>query len=155
MTLGHYLIVVLFVFTLGASIGSFLNVCIYRLPRRQSLVRPKSRCPRCLVPIRPRDNLPVLGWMVLRGRCRSCSLPISARYPAVEAIVGILFVAAAFAEIQGAPVERPLFLSVTLVASYWLLAALLVMSGFIVFDIGRAGWVSRLPLAPHHESASR
>ncbi len=68
MTLGHYLIVVLFVFTLGASIGSFLNVCIYRLPRRQSLVRPKSRCPPLLVPIRARDNLPVLGWMLLQTR---------------------------------------------------------------------------------------
>ncbi len=82
-------------------------------------------------------------------------MPISARYPAVEALLGILFVAAAFAEIQGAPVERPLFVSAAVVVSYWLLAALLVTSAFIVFDLGRAGWVSRLSLAPDHDSISR
>jgi leader peptidase (prepilin peptidase) / N-methyltransferase len=71
---------------LGASAGSFLNVVAYRLPRGLSLSRPASRCPSCETPIRPYDNVPVLSWLALRGRCRSCSAPISARYPAVEAV---------------------------------------------------------------------
>ncbi len=65
--------------------GSFLNVCISRLPRHRSIVRPGSHCPRCHAPIRPRDNVPVLSWLLLRGRCRDCGQPIAARYPLVEA----------------------------------------------------------------------
>jgi leader peptidase (prepilin peptidase) / N-methyltransferase len=71
---------------LGAAVGSFLNVVAYRLPRGLSLARPGSRCPSCATPIRPYDNVPVLSWLVLRGRCRSCRAPISARYPIVEAV---------------------------------------------------------------------
>jgi leader peptidase (prepilin peptidase)/N-methyltransferase len=77
----------------GATIGSFLNVVAYRLPRRESLVRPGSRCPGCRTSIRPYDNLPVVGWLLLRGRCRSCGMAISPRYPLVEAITGALAVA--------------------------------------------------------------
>jgi leader peptidase (prepilin peptidase) / N-methyltransferase len=69
----------------GAIIGSFLNVVVYRLPRGESLSHPRSRCPRCEVPIRPYDNVPVLSWLALRGRCRNCLTPISPRYPLVEA----------------------------------------------------------------------
>ncbi|MGE0355176.1 MAG: A24 family peptidase [Gemmatimonadales bacterium] len=69
---------------LGAAIGSFLNVCILRLPSEQSIVRPPSRCPRCGQGIRWYDNIPILSWLVLRGRCRSCGNPISAQYPLVE-----------------------------------------------------------------------
>jgi leader peptidase (prepilin peptidase)/N-methyltransferase len=75
---------------LGAVIGSFLNVVAYRLPRGESLLHPGSRCPRCETPIKPYDNVPVLGWILLRGRCRACGAPISWRYPAVEAITGLL-----------------------------------------------------------------
>jgi leader peptidase (prepilin peptidase) / N-methyltransferase len=71
---------------LGAAVGSFLNVVAYRLPRGLSLVRPASRCPSCEAPIRPYDNVPVLSWLALRGRCRSCRAAISARYPVVEAV---------------------------------------------------------------------
>jgi leader peptidase (prepilin peptidase)/N-methyltransferase len=78
---------------LGAALGSFLNVVAYRLPRRQSLVRPGSSCPGCGVAIRPYDNLPVLGWLLLRGRCRSCKTRISLRYPIVEALTAALAVA--------------------------------------------------------------
>ena len=78
---------------LGATIGSFLNVVAYRLPRRESLVRPGSRCPGCGTAIKPYDNLPVVGWLLLRGRCRSCDVSISARYPLVEAITAALAVA--------------------------------------------------------------
>ena len=75
---------------LGAVFGSFLNVVAYRLPRGESLSRPRSRCPGCLTPVRPYDNVPVLSWLLLRGRCRACREPISARYPLVEAGTGAL-----------------------------------------------------------------
>lgn len=77
------------VFLLGASIGSFLNVVVARLPAGLSLVRPGSRCPRCQSPIAWHDNIPILSWLVLRGRCRRCRAPISFRYPAVEALGGL------------------------------------------------------------------
>ena len=75
----------------GLLIGSFLNVCIVRLPADQSVVRPRSRCPRCGQAIGWYDNLPVLSWLALRGRCRSCRAPISPLYPVVELLVGLLF----------------------------------------------------------------
>ena len=83
----------------GASIGSFLNVVVYRVPRRMSLIRPPSHCPRCQTPIRRSDNLPVLGWLQLHGRCRSCGLPISARYPLIEAATSALFLLLAHFEL--------------------------------------------------------
>jgi leader peptidase (prepilin peptidase) / N-methyltransferase len=69
----------------GAIFGSFLNVVAYRLPRGESLSRPRSHCPGCAKPIRPYDNIPVLSWLMLRGRCRACGIRISPRYPLVEA----------------------------------------------------------------------
>src|SRR5919204_6984730 len=74
----------------GAILGSFLNVVAYRLPRGESLLRPGSRCPSCETPVKPYDNVPVLGWLWLRGRCRACGEPISWRYPLVEAVTGLL-----------------------------------------------------------------
>jgi leader peptidase (prepilin peptidase)/N-methyltransferase len=76
----------------GLVIGSFLNVVAYRLPRDESLVSPGSRCPSCGTPVKPYDNLPVIGWLLLRGRCRACGASISARYPIVEALTAALFV---------------------------------------------------------------
>src|SRR5690348_5013445 len=70
----------------GAIFGSFLNVVIWRLPRGESLVSPGSRCPSCEAPVRPYDNVPVLSWLLLRGRCRRCRAPIAVRYPLVEAL---------------------------------------------------------------------
>jgi len=75
----------------GACVGSFLNVFVYRLPQRKSLSYPPSHCPRCQHLIRWHDNLPVVGWIKLRGRCRDCRLPISVRYPCVEGFGGVLF----------------------------------------------------------------
>jgi leader peptidase (prepilin peptidase)/N-methyltransferase len=77
----------------GLAIGSFLNVVIWRVPRGESLVHPASHCPTCDAPIAPRDNIPVVSWLVLHGRCRSCHARISARYPLVELATGVLFVA--------------------------------------------------------------
>jgi leader peptidase (prepilin peptidase)/N-methyltransferase len=77
---------------LGATVGSFLNVVAYRLPRRESLVRPGSRCPGCGTAIKTYDNVPVLGWLLLRGRCRSCRTRISPRYPLIEALTAALAV---------------------------------------------------------------
>jgi leader peptidase (prepilin peptidase)/N-methyltransferase len=71
-------------------VGSFLNVVIHRVPRRASIVRPRSACPACAAPIAWFDNLPIVSWLILRGRCRSCSAPISLRYPLVEAGAGAL-----------------------------------------------------------------
>lgn len=78
---------------LGAVIGSFLNVVAHRVPRRESLVTPASHCPSCGVPIKPYDNIPLLSWLILRGRCRACKEPISVRYPLVEALTAGLCVA--------------------------------------------------------------
>ena len=78
-------------FAVGACVGSFLNVVVYRLPAGLSIVSPGSHCPKCQRPIRWHDNLPIFGWIFLRGRCRDCRQPISARYPLVELLTAILF----------------------------------------------------------------
>jgi leader peptidase (prepilin peptidase) / N-methyltransferase len=88
---------VTFAGVLGAIVGSFLNVVVYRLPRHQSLVTPASHCPACGAPVKPYDNLPILSFLLLRGHCRSCSAPISVRYPFVEALTAALCVGAVLA----------------------------------------------------------
>ncbi|MGB2670841.1 MAG: prepilin peptidase [Candidatus Acidiferrum sp.] len=85
--------VIVFFFLFGIVIGSFLNVCITRIPEELSIVSPGSRCPRCKTPIKPYDNVPVFAWLWLKGKCRSCGLPISPMYPLVELATGLLFVA--------------------------------------------------------------
>jgi leader peptidase (prepilin peptidase)/N-methyltransferase len=77
----------------GAAVGSFLNVVVWRLPRGESIVSPPSHCPSCDTRIKARDNVPILSWMLLRGRCRACGTHISARYPLIEAGTAILFAA--------------------------------------------------------------
>lgn len=78
-------------FLFGLLVGSFVNVLIHRLPRGESIVSPGSHCPACGAPIRPRDNIPVVSWILLRARCRACGAPIAARYPAVELANGVLW----------------------------------------------------------------
>lgn len=80
---------------LGAMVGSFLNVVIYRVPRGESIVAPRSRCPSCETQIAGRDNVPILSWLALRGRCRHCAAPIAARYPVVEGVTALAFAAVA------------------------------------------------------------
>jgi leader peptidase (prepilin peptidase)/N-methyltransferase len=81
------------VFLFGLMVGSFLNVCILRIPREESIVLPPSHCPTCGASIEPYDNIPVVSWLVLRGRCRNCKTPISLQYPAIELLTGLLFLA--------------------------------------------------------------
>ncbi|MFI5379198.1 MAG: prepilin peptidase, partial [Tepidisphaerales bacterium] len=85
-------IIILFIFAFGACVGSFLNVVVWRVPRGQSLVTPPSRCPSCETPLAWYDNIPVFGWLMLRGRCRYCAEPVSFRYPLVEFLTGAIFV---------------------------------------------------------------
>lgn len=85
------LMFLVFAFVLGLLIGSFLNVVVYRVPRRESIVRPGSHCPACDRPIRWYDNVPLVSWLMLRGRCRDCGAAISWRYPAVELGTGVFF----------------------------------------------------------------
>jgi leader peptidase (prepilin peptidase)/N-methyltransferase len=130
-------VVAAFCGVLGLVIGSFLNVVIWRVPRGESVVSPPSHCPRCDRPISPRDNVPVLSWLLLRGRCRHCGEPISARYPLVELATGILFVAFA---IRFGP--HPVL------AAYLFLAAVGVALAMIDYDHKRLPDVLTLPSYP-------
>jgi leader peptidase (prepilin peptidase) / N-methyltransferase len=96
---------------LGAIAGSFLNVVAYRLPRRESLVKPASHCPSCRAPVKPYDNVPVLSFLLLRGRCRSCAASISVRYPLIEALTAALCIGAVLSHRSAAATA----LSVTLI----------------------------------------
>ncbi|MDQ6736275.1 MAG: prepilin peptidase [Gemmatimonadota bacterium] len=89
-------IVYVFAFALGACFGSFLNVCIGRWPAGMSIVRPPSRCPSCERPIRAYENIPIFGWLALRGRCAGCSVAISPQYPLVELLIALVWLSAAY-----------------------------------------------------------
>ena len=119
--------VVVVVGVLGLLIGSFLNVVIYRVPIGKSIVTPASSCTSCGASISPRDNIPVLSWIVLRGKCRRCDARISARYPLVELATGLLFAAAAFR--FALPLDAP---TGTVVATGVLLVAALYFAGISV-----------------------
>lgn len=100
---------------LGTIMGSFLNVVTYRLPRHESLIKPASHCTRCGTPVKPYDNIPVLSWLLLRGHCRSCGEPISARYPLVEALTGLLCLGAVLAHSSAAGIALSIALIVLIV----------------------------------------
>jgi len=100
---------------MGAIIGSFLNVVTYRLPRRESLVKPASHCPTCGTPVKPYDNVPVLSWVLLRGHCRSCGEHISVRYPLVEALTAALCVGAVLVHHSAAAIALSVVLIVLVV----------------------------------------
>ena len=118
---------------LGLVIGSFLNVVIYRVPRGQSIVAPASACPSCASPILARDNVPVLSWLWLRGRCRHCAAPISVQYPLVELTTGALFAGAAAR--LGVAWDLPAFLALAagLVALAWIDAQRLILPRAVVY----------------------
>jgi leader peptidase (prepilin peptidase)/N-methyltransferase len=125
-------------FAIGAVVGSFLNVCIYRIPWQKSVVWPGSRCPHCYASIAARDNVPIASWFALRGECRSCGAPISLRYPLVEALVGFLFLGAYLIDVFAAPRgpwgEVPAFQLVA-AAYHAVFLALLVAAALIDYDL--------------------
>jgi leader peptidase (prepilin peptidase) / N-methyltransferase len=115
-------------FVVGLLFGSFANVAIHRIPEGGSVIRPPSACPACGQPVRPRDNVPVVSWLLLRGRCRDCGAPISARYPLVELAGGVLFAVTAWrflapATFPGAAGADP---------DWWALPAYLLFTWFLV-----------------------
>jgi leader peptidase (prepilin peptidase)/N-methyltransferase len=111
----------------GLCIGSFLNVVVHRVPRKESVVSPPSRCPGCETPIGARDNVPVLSWLLLRGRCRTCGISISPRYPLVESGTAILFAAVAASAGPHAHLPAMLVFAASLLA-----VALIDLEHFIV-----------------------
>lgn len=125
-------------FAIGAVVGSFLNVCIYRIPWQKSVIWPSSHCPRCGEAIAAQDNIPILSWVALRGECRECGLPISARYPLIESLVGLLFVGVYVCDVaagQTLPwLSMPAPVAVGLVY-HLVFVALLVTATFIDYDL--------------------
>ena len=118
----HYLVpIVIFIF--GAVIGSFLNVCIYRIPRSKSIVKPNSFCPNCEKPIKFYDNIPIISYIVLGGKCRHCNAKISKRYPLIELLTAILF----FYFYRHVGPSFELFIM-------WFFIALLIVIAFIDYD---------------------
>jgi len=125
---------------LGTVVGSFLNVCIYRIPWQKSVIWPSSTCPHCCGAIRARDNIPIVSWIALRGECRGCGEPISARYPLVEALVGLLFLGAYLSDViffAGPRGDWGQVPATQLVAAAYhaLFLALLVAATFIDYDL--------------------
>jgi len=124
-------ILAFFSFWLGACIASFLNVVIWRAPRGESIVSPPSHCPKCNAPIKWWQNIPILSWLALRGKCANCKAPISPRYIFVEALGGCLFLAA-FLWLWLPNV--PLCISAAHVVVMWIWIALMIAGSFIDFD---------------------
>ena len=111
-----YTLLMIFYTLFGLVIGSFLNVCIYRIPLRKSIIRPGSSCTQCGNPIKPWDNIPVISWLVLRGKCRFCKTPISVQYPLVELLTGLAFFASARVWAFNSPTfVNSLFLAIVIV----------------------------------------
>jgi leader peptidase (prepilin peptidase)/N-methyltransferase len=119
----EFYLILIAAFVLGAVIGSFLNVCIYRIPVGKSVVSPPSSCPNCGHRIRWYENVPIFGWLMLGGKCSSCKMRISFRYPAIETLTGLLFVLVIY--YFGFSYATPV---------YWLFAAALVTISFIDLD---------------------
>ncbi len=126
-------------FLLGLLFGSFLNVCISRLPQRESIVHPRSRCPECRRPIRWHDNMPLLSWLLLRGRCRDCHQPISWRYPAVELLTGIWF-AAVVARLVPLLTAAAVPLSFESYVNVWISVLSLCILGFLLIGLLVMDW---------------
>ncbi len=138
MTWHAHAVLIVGLFAIGTVVGSFLNVCIYRIPWQKSVIWPSSRCQRCLAEIAPQDNIPIVSWIALRGECRSCGTPIAARYPFVEALVGVLFAAVYVStvvygsEIPWGPLPAAIPVSLAYHLSF---VALLVAATFIDYDL--------------------
>jgi leader peptidase (prepilin peptidase)/N-methyltransferase len=127
-------------FLLGLLFGSFLNVCISRLPKRESVVRPRSKCPECSAPIRWHDNIPLVSWILLKSRCRDCKVLIPWRYPLVEVATGIWFATVLFQAMHSSLVGQPVQLS----ADWWAVHTLdgvgLAILGFLLIGLMVMDW---------------
>ncbi len=141
-------IFVLSAFLLGLLFGSFLNVCISRLPSHESIVTPRSRCPNCLKPINWYDNIPILSWIFLRARCRDCRVSIPWRYPAVELSVGLWFALAAIRFVFAMP---SLFYAPDTIRMYfehpmtaWTVIATIPILGFLLIGLIVMDWQTHL-----------
>ncbi|GAA4142937.1 prepilin peptidase [Leifsonia shinshuensis] len=142
MTLAVFALALGFVVVFGALIGSFLNVVVYRVPAGRSIVSPPSACGSCGTEIKPYDNVPVLSWLVLRGRCRSCRGAISVRYPLVEAATGVAFAVVAWwfwagPQAPAEPTGAALAAGVLEVVAYLYLAAISIALALIDLDTHR------------------
>jgi leader peptidase (prepilin peptidase)/N-methyltransferase len=131
-------------FILGLIFGSFLNVCIVRLPRRESVVHPRSRCPQCGTAIRWHDNLPVISWLLLRGHCRDCKQPISLRYPLVELAVGFWFAAVVLRCMVVSLTGLYVQLSAEWYASLILMGIGVAILGFLLIGLMVMDWQTQL-----------
>ena len=129
------LVVGLWLFAIGTVVGSFLNVCIYRIPWQKSVIWPGSHCPSCLSVIAARDNIPIFGWLILRGRCRTCGSRISPRYPLIEALTGLLFVAVYVVDVHWGSPPWSGANPYASVAYHALFVALLIAATFIDYDL--------------------
>ena len=133
MDISYFVVFACFAFGLGCCVASFLNVCIWRLPREESVAWPPSHCPNCNARIRWYQNIPVLSWLALRGRCANCHQPISARYLVVELLGGVLFLVAYFQWAAGFFLRMPPPLGLHPLACVWAVPACwLVFSGLIL-----------------------
>ena len=130
-----YLVGGLWVFAIGTVVGSFANVCVYRIPWQKSVVWPGSHCPKCLEPIAARDNIPILGWVWLGGACRRCHAPIAARYPMIEFLVGLLFASVYVTDIVYAPMGILDIEQFIRLLYHVILVGLLVVATFIDYDL--------------------
>lgn len=117
------IVISIFVFALGACVGSFLNVCIYRIPEDKSVITPRSHCPHCHKTIAGYDNIPILSYFLLGGKCRHCKAPYSIRYAVVETLTALLFLGVWF--VYGWTVETPIF---------WLVISGLILATFVDLD---------------------
>lgn len=135
-------------FVFGAVIGSFLNVVIYRLPRKESLVRPSSHCPVCEQPIAWYDNIPILSYTILGGSCRKCGKPISVRYPMIESLNAILFAAAGLKFGYSVELLPALLLISTLIVVFFIDLDYYIIPNVVVLPVAVIGLASMIAISP-------
>jgi leader peptidase (prepilin peptidase)/N-methyltransferase len=144
----------MFAAVLGAVIGSFLNVVIHRVPLEQSIVFPSSTCPKCQAAIRAYDNIPILSYLILRGRCRSCGIRISPRYPAVEALTALLFAAVTWHDGLTFSLPFDLAFAASIVALVFIDAAHMILPNVITYPGIIFALISRIAIpylaSPNH-----
>jgi leader peptidase (prepilin peptidase)/N-methyltransferase len=139
-----FVLYVVVAFILGLLFGSFLNVCIVRLPRRESVIHPRSHCPQCKAAIHWYDNIPVISWLLLKGRCRDCKQPISLRYPLVELAVGFWFAAVVLRCLVVSSTSMYVQLSAEWYASLILMGIGIAILGFLLIGLLVMDWQTQL-----------